>query len=216
MVGGLTVKKKGVFICIEGLDASGKTTHAHRLVRNLQRKGFDAIYTTEPSRGEIGKFIRTHILQRKRRVPSVVEALLFAVDRVDHVEKEIKPALEKGKIVVSDRYVYSSLAYQGAAGLDLKWIKEINRLALPPDLAIYIDVPPEVVVKRIKRKKTVMERLETQLKVREVYMKFVENGRLVPVDGNRTKDEVAKDVLTVVLDFLKNQRIGKMRVQKFG
>jgi len=137
-------------------------------------------------------------------VPSVVEALLFAVDRVDHVEKEIKPALENEKIVVSDRYVYSSLAYQGAAGLDLRWIEEINRLALPPDLAIYIDVPPEVVVKRIRRKKSVMERLETQWKVREVYMKFVKNGKLVPVDGNRRKDEVAKDILTVVLDFLKN------------
>lgn len=198
------MEKKGVFICIEGLDASGKTTHAHRLVRNLRRKGFDAVYTTEPSRGEIGRFIRTYILQRKRRVPSVVEALLFAVDRVDHVEKEIKPALENGKIVVSDRYVYSSLAYQGAAGLDLKWIEEINRLALPPDLAIYIDVPPEVVVKRIRRKKSVMERLETQRKVREVYMKFVKNGKLVPVDGNRRKDEVAKDILKVVLDFLKN------------
>jgi len=133
-----------------------------------------------------------------------VEALLFAVDRVDHVEKEIKPALGRGKIVVSDRYVYSSLAYQGAAGLDLKWIEEINRLALPPDLSIYIDVPPEVVVKRIKWKKTVMERLETQRKVREVYMKFVENGKLVRVDGDRTKDEVAKDILAVVLDFLKN------------
>jgi dTMP kinase len=198
------VEKKGVFICIEGLDASGKTTHAHRLVRNLRRKGFDAVYTTEPSRGEIGRFIRTYILQRKRRVPSVVEALLFAVDRVDHVEKEIKPALENGKIVVSDRYVYSSLAYQGAAGLDLKWIEEINRLALPPDLAIYIDVPPEVVVKRLRRKKSVMERLETQRKVREVYMKFLKNGKLVPVDGNRRKDEVAKDILKVILDFLKN------------
>jgi len=198
------VKKKGVFICIEGLDASGKTTHAHRLVRNLRRKGFDALYTTEPSRGEIGRFIRTFILQRKRRVPSVVEALLFAVDRVDHVEKEIKPMLENRKIVVSDRYVYSTLAYQGAAGLDIKWIEEINRLALSPDLAIYIDVPPEVVVKRIRRKKSVMERLETQRRVREVYMKFVENGKLVPVDGNRRKDEVAKDILTVVLDFLKN------------
>ncbi len=198
------MEKKGVFICIEGLDASGKTTHAHRLVRNLRRKGFDAVYTTEPSRGEIGRFIRTYILQRKRRVPSVVEALLFAVDRFDHVEKEIKPALENGKIVVSDRYVYSSLAYQGAAGLDLKWIEEINRLALPPDLAIYIDVPPEVVVKRIRRKKSVMERLETQRKVREVYLKFVKNGKLVPVDGNRRKDEVAKDILKVVLDFLKN------------
>lgn len=198
------MKKKGVFICIEGLDASGKTTHAHRLVRNLRRKGFDALYTTEPSRGEIGRFIRTYILQRKRRVPSVVEALLFAVDRVDHVEKEIQPMLEKGKIVVSDRYVYSTLAYQGAAGLDIKWIEEINRLALSPDLAIYIDVPPEVVVKRIRRKKSVMERLGTQRRVREVYMKFVENGKLVPVDGNRRKDEVAKDILTVVLNFLKN------------
>ncbi len=198
------MKNKGVFICIEGLDASGKTTHAHRLVRNLRRKEFDAVYTTEPSRGEIGRFIRTYILQRKRRVPSVVETLLFAVDRVDHVEKEIKSALEEGKIVVSDRYVYSSLAYQGAAGLDLRWIEEINRLALPPDLAIYIDVSPEVVVKRIRRKKSVMERLETQRRVREVYMKFVKNGKLVPVDGNRRKDEVAKDILTVVLDFLKN------------
>ncbi|MDH5389747.1 MAG: dTMP kinase [Candidatus Bathyarchaeota archaeon] len=198
------MEKKGVFICIEGLDASGKTTHAHRLVRNLRRKGFDAVYTTEPSRGEIGRFIRTYILQRKRRVPSVVEALLFAVDRVDHVEKEIKPALENGKIVVSDRYVYSSLAYQGAAGLDLKWIEEINRLTLPPDLAIYIDVPPEAVVKRIRRKKSVMERLETQRKVRKVYIKFVKNGKLVSVDGNRRKDEVAKDILKVILDFLKN------------
>ena len=198
------MKKKGVFICIEGLDASGKTTHTHQLVRNLRRNGFDTVYTTEPSRGEIGRFIRRFVLQRKSRVPSVVEALLFAVDRVDHVEKEIKPALEKGKIVVSDRYVYSSLAYQGAAGLDLKWIEEINRLALPPDLTILIDVPPEVVVKRIRRKKSVMERLETQRKVREVYMKFVENGKLVPVDGNRRKDEVAKDILTLVLNFLKN------------
>jgi len=71
-------------------------------------------------------------------------------------------------------------------------------------LAIYIDVPPEVVVKRIRRKKSVMERLETQRRVREVYMKFVKNEKLVPVDGNRIKDEVAKDILTVVLDFLKN------------
>jgi len=200
------VKKKGVFVCIEGLDASGKTTHAHRLVRNLRREGFDALYTTEPSLGEIGRFIRTYILQRKRRVPSVVEALLFAVDRFDHVEKEVKPALEEGKIVVSDRYVYSSLAYQGAAGLDIKWIEEINRLALTPDLAIYIDVPPEVVVKRMRRKKSVMERLGTQRRVREVYMKFVEKGKLVSVDGNRRKNEVAKDILTVVLDFLKNYR----------
>ena len=199
------MKKKGLFICIEGLDGSGKTTHAHRIVRNLQKKGFDAIYTTEPSRGELGKFIRASVLQGKKRVPRVVEALLFAVDRVEHLEKMVKPALEEGKIVISDRCVYSSLAYQGAAGLDLEWIEEINRMALPPDLAVYIDVPPEVVVERIRRKKSVMERLETQRKVREVYMKYVKNGKLVPVDGNKRKGEVAQNILMVILDFLQNR-----------
>ncbi|MHC3129103.1 MAG: dTMP kinase [Candidatus Bathyarchaeota archaeon] len=198
------MKKKGVFICIEGLDGSGKTTHAHRIVRNLQKKGFDAIYTTEPSRGELGKFIRASVLQGKKRVPRVVEALLFAVDRVEHLEKMVKPALEEGKIVISDRCVYSSLAYQGAAELDLEWIEEINRMALPPDLAVYIDVPPEVVVKRIRRKKSVMERLETQRKVREVYMKYVKNGKLVPVDGDKRKGEVAQNILMLILDFLQN------------
>jgi len=198
------VKKKGIFICIEGLDGSGKTTHAHRIVRNLQKKGFDAVYTTEPSRGELGKFIRSSVLQGKKRVPRVVEALLFAVDRVEHLEKMVKPALEEGKIVISDRCVYSSLAYQGAAELDLEWIEEINRMALPPDLAIYIDVPPEVVVERIKRKKSVMERLETQRKVREVYMKYVKNGKLVPVDGDKRKGEVTQNILNVILDFLQN------------
>jgi len=200
------MRKKGAFICIEGLDASGKTTHARRLVRDLKQRGFKAMYTTEPSLGEIGKFIRTHILQRKERVPGAVEALLFAVDRVVHLEQRVKPALQKGKIVVSDRYVYSSLAYQGAAGLDLNWIEEINRSAVSPDLAIYIDVSPEILIKRMKwRKKSVMERLQVQRKVQEVYLKLVDDGRLVRVDGNRSVNEVARDILTIVLDFLKNQ-----------
>jgi dTMP kinase len=202
----LLVKKRGVFICIEGLDGSGKTTHAHRLVRNLQEKGFDAKYTTEPSRGKFGSFIRTSVLQGEKRLPRVVEAFLFAVDRIDHLEKEVDPALREGKIVISDRYVYSSLAYQGATGLDLGWIEEINRLALPPDLAMYIDVPPEVVVKRIRREKSVMETLETQRKVRDVYMKFVENGQLTPLDGDRKKREVEQDILQIVLEFLKYRR----------
>lgn len=200
-------QRRGIFVCIEGLDGSGKTTHAHRLVRNLRRKRFDTIYTAEPSRGKIGRFIRSHILQRKKRVPRVVEALLFATDRVDHVENTIVPALERKKIVVSDRYFYSSLAYQGATGLDLKWIEEINRFALQPDLAIYLDVPPEVVVKRMQRKKSVMENVETQRRVEKVYLKFVENGMLVPVDGNRKKNEVTKKISTVVLDFLKKREL---------
>ena len=198
--------KKGVFICIEGLDGSGKSTHAHRLVRNLNKKGFDAIYTTEPSIGELGQFIRGTVLEGKKRVPRVVEAVLFAADRVEHIENEVKPALKEGKIVVSDRCVYSSLAYQGATGLDLEWIKEINCSALPPDLAIYIDVPPEVVVKRIRRKKSVMERLETQRRVQKVYLKFVNDGKLVSIDGDRKKGEVEQDVLSLILDFLEKRK----------
>jgi len=108
--------------------------------------------------------------------------------------------------VVSDRCVYSSLAYQGAAGLDLKWIKEINKFALPPDLALYINVPPEVVVKRIRRKKSVMERLETQRRVQKVYMKFVENGKLISLNGDRKKSEVEQNILNVTLKFLENQK----------
>ena len=177
----------------------------HRIVRKLQEQGLDAVYTTEPSTGDLGKFIRSTILQGKKRVPRVVEALLFALDRVEHLKKDVKPALEMGKIVISDRCVYSSLAYQGAAGLDIEWIEEINRMALSADLAIYIDVPPEVVVKRIRRKKSVMERLETQRKVQKGYMKYVENGKLVPVDGDKGKAEVTQNILKIILDFLEKQ-----------
>jgi len=197
--------KRGVFVCIEGIDASGKTTQARLLVKSLRQRGFDAVYTTEPSPGEVGRFIRRYVLQRKRRVPIVVEALLFAVDRIDHVESRINPALEKGRVVVCDRYVYSSLAYQGAAGLDQVWIEQINRLALTPDLSLFIDVPPEVVLKRIKRKRSVMETLRNQRRVREIYMSMVEEGRLVLVDGNRTVGLVASDVLKLVLQSLKRE-----------
>ena len=198
-------KKKGVFICIEGLDGSGKTTHTHKLIRNLQKEGFDAIYTTEPSRGELGTFIRSSVLEGKTRAPRVVEAVLFAVDRVEHLEKDVKPALKQGRIVVSDRCIYSSLAYQGAAGLDINWIEEINRFALPADLTLYIDVPPEVVVKRIRRKKSVMETLETQRRVQQVYLKYVNNKQMLPINGDRKRAEVEQDILHVVLDFLQTK-----------
>jgi dTMP kinase len=132
----------------------------------------------------------------------LVEALLFAADRVDHVQNEVSPALGKGRVVVSDRYVYSSYAYQGAAGLELEWIEELNEHAIRPDLAIFIDVKPETVVQRLKRKKSVMEDLETQKKVREVYLKYVQKNQLVRLDGNKPKRAVAKDLFQTVREFL--------------
>lgn len=192
----------GVFICIEGIDGSGKTTQAHRLVKTLKKKGYDAVYTTEPSKGIFGKIIRKHILQGNNRVPTVVEAMLFAADRVNHVDNEIKLLLKAKKIVICDRYVYSSIAYQGASNLNQEWIKEINRHAIKPDLAIYIDVPPETVINRIKRRKSVMETLQTQKNVRKLYLKLVEEKQLVMVYGNASIREVAKTIENMVLEFL--------------
>ncbi len=106
----MSVTRKGIFICVEGIDGSGKTTQAHKLVEVLKKVGFEAVYTTEPSSGMYGTLLRNHILEGTRRAPVVVEAVLFAVDRVDHVASEVKPLLRKGKVVVSDRYVYSSIA----------------------------------------------------------------------------------------------------------
>jgi len=195
------MQEKGFFICIEGLDGCGKTTQARLLVERL-RQNYKAVYTAEPSHGKIGRFIRQYCLLGKKRLSSVVEALLFAADRFEHLEREVLPALKRGKLVVSDRYVYSSLAYQGGGGTDLEWIEKINEHAMRPHLAIFIDVDPEIVLKRLKREKSVMESLETQQKVREVYMKFVEKGELVKIDGNKPKREVANEILKVVLNFL--------------
>lgn len=205
----LALDKRGFFICVEGLDGCGKTTQTKTLVKELRKMGYTAIYTAEPSRGKIGIFIKRYCLHGGKRVSSIVEALLFAADRYEHVENEIVPALKNGKIVVSDRYVYSSLAYQGAAGLNLDWIRKINQHALAPNLAIYIDVKPETVVQRLKPKKSVMENLETQRKVREVYMRFVESGELVKVDGNKSKKEVAREILSIVLDCLRELKNGE-------
>lgn len=197
------MERRGFFICVEGLDGCGKTTQAKILVRKLQRMGYNTVYTAEPSHGKIGRFIKRYCLHRGKRVSSIVEALLFAADRYEHVENEIIPALKDGKIVVSDRYMYSSLAYQGAVGLSLDWIRKINEHAVTPNLAIFIDVEPDTVIKRLKPKKSVMENLETQRKVREVYLKFVENGELVRVNGNKSKNEVAGEIFSIVLNSLK-------------
>lgn len=194
------MQKKGFFICIEGLDGCGKTTQAKMLTERLQQN-YRAVYTAEPSRGKIGTFIREYCLHGKRRLSKVVEALLFAADRFEHLENEVLPALRKGKLVISDRYIYSSFAYQGSSKLDLEWIKKINEYSERPNIAIFIDLAPEIVIKRLKREKSVMENYEILQKAREVYMRFVEKGELIKIDGNKPKKEVAADILRVVLNF---------------
>ncbi|MGD6933088.1 MAG: dTMP kinase [Candidatus Bathyarchaeia archaeon] len=197
---GMTMK--GVFICIEGLDGSGKSTQAKLLTKKLCKEGYNAVYTAEPSQGKIGKFIRKRLFEQER-MPTTVEALLFAADRIEHVQNTVVPALKEGKIVISDRYVYSSLAYQGSAGLSLDWIETINASAQKPDLSIYIDVAPEVVLERLRRKKSVMENLHTQRKVQEIYQKYIQKGELQRVDGSKGKNEVLALLYAEVVCFLK-------------
>jgi dTMP kinase len=197
-------KLTGKFICIEGVDGSGKTTQAKKLVRNLQSRGHEAIYTTEPSEGKIGTLIRDFVLSRKDRIPIALEALLFAADRVDHVQAIIEPLLKQGKIVVCDRYVCSSLAYQGAAGLDLDWMDCVNQFALKPELTLFLDVPPELGLARLRRKKSVMETVKNLKKVRDVYLKLVQQNRMILLDGDKPVHKVAENVLKLVLKELKH------------
>jgi dTMP kinase len=198
------MNKKGAFIVIEGLDGSGKTTQAKLLAAKLKTT-HDAVYTAEPSQGEIGKFIRSKLLYCNTRPPTSLEALMFAADRIDHVQNEVLPLVEQGCLVVCDRYIYSSLAYQGSAGLSLDWIETINKNALKPDFALFIDVSPETVLVRLKRKKSIMETLETQRKVRQIYQKYIDNGQLHKIDGDQPKNAVTQQILNAVTDFLDNR-----------
>jgi len=175
------------------------------LTERLDRD-YKAVYTAEPSGGKTGVFIRNCCLYDEERLPTAVEALLFAADRVEHVENEIKPALNEGKMVICDRYIYSSLAYQGSAGVPIDWIKKINDFALKPDLAFFIDVPPEQVLERLQRKKSVMETLEIQKKAREVYMKFVDRKELLLVQGDKPKGDVAEALYSRIVAFMKAHR----------
>lgn len=185
------------FIVLEGADGAGKTVQAKALSSALKRKGYRVYLTAEPSRGAVGRLIRRSFLQREKISPEV-EALLFAADRFLHLQSEIRPALSARKIVVCDRYMYASFAYQGAQGVDLKWLREINRFAERPDLAIYLDVPAETGLKRIRRKKSVLEKLQLQLQVREEYLKLVRAGELVLVDSNQPITRVSEAILALV------------------
>jgi len=196
---GRTVRehRRAVFIVLEGGDGAGKTTQSRALCSGLRREGYRIHSTAEPSRSAVGRLVRQNFLQREKIAPEV-EALLFAADRFLHLKSEVRPALSARKIVVCDRYMYASLAYQGAQGVDMRWLREINRFAEKPDLAIYLDVPAEMALGRIARKKSVLEQLDFQQRVRQEYLKLVQAGELVLVDSTQPIKKVANDIFAIV------------------
>jgi len=194
--------RKGKLIAVEGLDGSGKTTQACLLVEALRKEGFKAYYTCEPTQWRVGDLIRLHVAKAKRRAP-VYEALLFAADRYEHLAREIRPRLRKGYIVVSDRYVYSSLAYQGASGVSLQWLRNINFFAPKPDLTLLLDLPPEEALKRKKGKlKATFESLTFQRKVRKMYLRLAEEEGFLVFDGLKPVETLHREIFKAVSERL--------------
>jgi len=194
--------RRGVFIVFEGIDGSGKSTHIKALAKELKGRGYNVLQTSEPSKDRIGNFIRRYAERNDHRLTPETEALLFAADRFEHVMTVVEPALKRGRIVISDRYLYSSLAYQGAGGLDLDWIREMNRFAPKPDLGILLDLLPEFSLQRVERRKTVFEVSDYLRKVRNIYLRLVEEGELVKVDADKPRKAVQKEIFSLVNELL--------------
>jgi dTMP kinase len=191
---------KGKFLTIEGLDGCGKSTQVKLLARWLRRKGYEVVCTDEPTNGPVGKTIKK-MLAGKFRVPIGVEVALFAADRMQHLSRLIWPSMRAGKIVLNERYVCSSLAYQSARGASLELVLKANELAPPPDLAILIDVPAETALSRIEKERSLDEfekDLKLQRRVRRNYIRLAKDGMLKLVDGTRSVREVQLDIQKLV------------------
>ena len=191
--------RKGILIVIEGLDGAGKTTIARWLVDLFNNIGYNALYTYEPTDSLFVKALKSYSEFRSAEL----DALVYAADRLIHLRSKVLPALEEGKIVVMDRYYFSSIAYQGAQGAPIEWVFELNKYARNPDLAIYIDVEPEIGLMRLSRKEGLSrfpeyEKLELLRRVREIYLELVNRGLLILVDGSKELDTVKSNVLEII------------------
>jgi dTMP kinase len=194
--------KTGLFIVFEGIDGGGKSTQISLLKGFLEVLGYNVEITQEPTRNRIGKLIRKYSKSKKRNLQPGTESLLFAADRIEH-SRDIEKMLTKGKVVISDRYLHSSLAYQGAAGVDSNWIRIINQKVIKPDLAILLDVNPEISLKRVEnRKKTVFEEGNYLERVREIYLELADMGELEVVNASKKIEDVHIDVLERVKRIL--------------
>ncbi|ASJ02306.1 dTMP kinase [Thermococcus profundus] len=199
----------GIFVVMEGIDGAGKSTQAKMLAEWFNTRGYEVILTKEPTDTAFGKLIRRLVLTGGRegiidgaRISHEAEALLFAADRAEHVHKLIKPALDAGKVVISDRYFYSSLAYQWARGLDLEWLIDLNRFAIRPDLVILLDLPVKESMKRINGRsiKTEFDKIvELQKKVRENYLKLAEMfPEMRIVNAQNSIEDIHKDIVGLI------------------
>jgi len=196
----------GRLIVLEGLDGAGTTTQARRLADHLNAHGHAAHVTREPSDGPIGVLIR-QMLTGGHAIPGQALSqstfgLLFAADRLDHLQREVEPRLAAGVTVISDRWYHSSLAYQGT-GADRDWITELNARARRPDLTLFLEVRAEVAAARRAAAGRVQELFEDIRMQEEVAAGYratnadliAQGERIETLDGEATQDEVFAQIL---------------------
>lgn len=195
-------KTRGLFISIDGGEGAGKTTQMKILAESLQKDGYTTVITCEPGGTELGIKLR-EILLNSENVSPRAEALLYAADRADHVSSLIRPALERGEVVITDRYLDSSVAYQGAArSLGADQVRELSLWAteeLLPDVTFFLDIDVKVGFERKRGDK--LDRLEKEPtafheEVRKMFIKLAKNdpGRVVVVNASQNMDEIAKQI----------------------
>ena len=190
----------GVFLAIEGIDGSGKTTVAKHIHDFLTERGIEVILTQEPTKGPIGDVIRKSL--GKLELHPYQRALLFAADRHGHVTDVVMPALQEGKWVVTDRYLYSSLAYQGAEGVDMAFLRFINGFAPDADAVIHLEVPPDIGVSRLKNHDR-FEDTEFLRKVKAVFEEILPRNT-VTIDAGKPIETVLGKAEEVVLEMLED------------
>ncbi len=193
-----------MFITFEGIDGVGKSTQLDMLERYLVDSGKKVLRTLEPGGTELGQEIRHLLLHRKGDVSARSEALLYAADRAHHVATKIKPALEAGMVVLSDRYFDSSVAYQGAAReLNVDEVRNISLWAIDnllPDLTVLLDLPADEAMKRRGNKGTEPDRLEREQveffeRARNEYLKMAKESRFLVVDASDSPEKIHQQVI---------------------
>ena len=211
----VTALKRGVFITVEGPEGAGKTTVLAKVGEQLEKEGYSVVMTREPGGIPIAEQIRQVILNRENtEMDSRTEALLYAAARRQHLVEKVVPALNKGCIVLCDRFVDSSLAYQGyARGLGLEEVMEINRFAIQdmmPELTLFFMIEPEIGLKRIQQhhnrevNRLDLEKLHFHEKVYEGYQLLMEKEpeRIKAINANQSFEEVYQETLQQIRAYI--------------
>ncbi|MFP4158764.1 MAG: dTMP kinase [Desulfobacterales bacterium] len=201
-----------MFITLEGIEGSGKSTQIPRISEHLERLGHTCLVTKEPGGTKVGEQIRSILLDPGNTdLDAMAELLLYEADRAQHVNRVIRPALETGKSIICDRFADSTIAYQGAArGISADFIKEINTVVfggLKPDITFLLDLPPEVGLSRawmqidsgLRRKgesRFEQERIRFHEKVRQGYLALAANEpwRIRVIDAQGTQNRVSEEI----------------------